>query len=279
MLAVQFLQAVLARRAARRGHAARDRARRCRGSSAPPTSVPADQELPDDFDVVIETAGSASAARDRRLAAAARRPAGPDGDPGAGCATGSTRRTSSYGSWRCTPSSARRRDAWAHTVRVFGAGLLDPLPLITHELPLSEIREAFRVMSRGPGGRQDPAAPVRALVDQIIPPDAWPGGWDGGVAALLEREPLTWARSAALARRGLHRRDAARARRSRGVRRAGRACASRGTTRPRAGSRRGRGTCSASRSRRRSSRSRSRSWMRRATSTTWWWWGRERAAA
>ena len=36
---------------------------------------------------------------------------------------------------------------------------------------------------------------MRALVDQIIPPDAWPGGWDGGFAALLEREPLTWARS------------------------------------------------------------------------------------
>ena len=35
---------------------------------------------------------------------------------------------------------------------------------------------------------------MKALVDQIIPPDAWPGGWDGGVAELLEREPLTWAR-------------------------------------------------------------------------------------
>ena len=35
---------------------------------------------------------------------------------------------------------------------------------------------------------------MRALVDQVIPPDAWPGGWDGGVRDLLEREPLTWAR-------------------------------------------------------------------------------------
>jgi choline dehydrogenase-like flavoprotein len=35
---------------------------------------------------------------------------------------------------------------------------------------------------------------VKALVDQIIPPDAWPGGWEGGVAHLLEREPLAWAR-------------------------------------------------------------------------------------
>jgi choline dehydrogenase-like flavoprotein len=30
--------------------------------------------------------------------------------------------------------------------------------------------------------------PLQALVDAIIPPDAWPGGWDGGVRELLERE-------------------------------------------------------------------------------------------
>ena len=40
--------------------------------------------------------------------------------------------------------------AWVHTVRAFAAGLLDPTPLITHELPLSEIREAFRVMAEDP---------------------------------------------------------------------------------------------------------------------------------
>jgi len=40
--------------------------------------------------------------------------------------------------------------AWVHTVRAFAAGLLDPTPLITHELPLSEIREAFRVMTEDP---------------------------------------------------------------------------------------------------------------------------------
>jgi threonine dehydrogenase-like Zn-dependent dehydrogenase len=40
--------------------------------------------------------------------------------------------------------------AWVHTVRAFAAGLLDPTPLITHELPLSEIEEAFRVMSSDP---------------------------------------------------------------------------------------------------------------------------------
>jgi 2-desacetyl-2-hydroxyethyl bacteriochlorophyllide A dehydrogenase len=40
--------------------------------------------------------------------------------------------------------------AWVHTVRAFAAGLLDPTPLITHELALSEIREAFRVMAEDP---------------------------------------------------------------------------------------------------------------------------------
>ena len=40
--------------------------------------------------------------------------------------------------------------AWLHTVRVFAAGLLDPTPLITHELPLADVREAFRLMIEDP---------------------------------------------------------------------------------------------------------------------------------
>jgi 2-desacetyl-2-hydroxyethyl bacteriochlorophyllide A dehydrogenase len=40
--------------------------------------------------------------------------------------------------------------AWLHTVRAFAAGLLDPTPLITHELPLAEVREAFRLMIDDP---------------------------------------------------------------------------------------------------------------------------------
>jgi 2-desacetyl-2-hydroxyethyl bacteriochlorophyllide A dehydrogenase len=41
--------------------------------------------------------------------------------------------------------------AWVHTVRAFAAGLLDPTPLITHELSLAEIQEAFRLMTSEPG--------------------------------------------------------------------------------------------------------------------------------
>ncbi|MFD8816163.1 dehydrogenase, partial [Streptomyces sp. NPDC059627] len=40
-------------------------------------------------------------------------------------------------------------DAWAHTVRVFGAGLLDPLPLVTHELPLTEFPQAIELVGAG----------------------------------------------------------------------------------------------------------------------------------
>lgn len=40
-------------------------------------------------------------------------------------------------------------DAWAHTVRVFGAGLLNPLPLVTHELPLEDFAKAIELVGSG----------------------------------------------------------------------------------------------------------------------------------
>ncbi len=40
-------------------------------------------------------------------------------------------------------------DAWAHTVRMFGAGLLDPLPLVTHELPLAAFPDAIELVGSG----------------------------------------------------------------------------------------------------------------------------------
>jgi threonine dehydrogenase-like Zn-dependent dehydrogenase len=42
--------------------------------------------------------------------------------------------------------------AWSYAVRAFGAGLLDPAPLVTHELPLDGFGEAVRL-----GGSGDPA--------------------------------------------------------------------------------------------------------------------------
>ncbi|OAH09816.1 zinc-dependent alcohol dehydrogenase [Streptomyces jeddahensis] len=107
-----------------------------------------DQELPDDFDVVIETAGSASAAR--TSAALLRRggrlvltgiPApGADGlDP-----TDLVVRQLEVQTVFGAPPSA-----WAHTVRAFGAGLLNPLPLVTHELPLTGFAEAIELVGSG----------------------------------------------------------------------------------------------------------------------------------
>ena len=45
-----------------------------------------------------------------------------------------------------------------------------------------------------------PPSTIRAAVDRIIPPDSWPGGWEGGVAAYFSDSPdLGWA-DGALAR-------------------------------------------------------------------------------
>ncbi|MGW7256338.1 zinc-dependent alcohol dehydrogenase [Streptomyces sp. NPDC054834] len=107
-----------------------------------------DQELPDDFDVVIETAGSTSAARTAasllrrggRLVLTGIPAAGADGlDP----TDLVVRQLEVHTVFGAPP------DAWAHTVRVFGAGLLDPLPLVTHELPLTEFSQAIELVGAG----------------------------------------------------------------------------------------------------------------------------------
>ncbi|MEW2492401.1 alcohol dehydrogenase catalytic domain-containing protein [Streptomyces nodosus] len=101
-----------------------------------------DEELPDDLDLVIETAGSVSAAR---TAAALLRRGGRlvlTGIPAPGAEgldpTGLVVRQLEVHTVFGAPP-----DAWAHAVRVFAAGLLDPLPLITHELPLSGFSSAI----------------------------------------------------------------------------------------------------------------------------------------
>ncbi|MEV5434583.1 alcohol dehydrogenase catalytic domain-containing protein [Streptomyces sp. NPDC052682] len=107
-----------------------------------------DEPLPDDVDVVIETAGSADAAR---LSAALLRRGGRlvlTGIPAPG-ADGLdptdlvVRQLEVHAVFGAPP------DAWAHTVRVFAAGLLDPLPLVTHELPLAEFSQAIELVGSG----------------------------------------------------------------------------------------------------------------------------------
>jgi threonine dehydrogenase-like Zn-dependent dehydrogenase len=106
------------------------------------------QELPEDFDVVIETAGSATAAR---TAASLLRRGGRlvlTGIPAPG-AEGLdptdlvVRQLEVHTVFGAPPA------AWAHTVRMFGAGLLNPLPLVTHELPLAAFPQAIELVGSG----------------------------------------------------------------------------------------------------------------------------------
>jgi len=107
-----------------------------------------DEPLPGDLDVVIEAAGSASAARTAaallrrggRLVLTGIPAAGADGlDP-----TGLVVRQLEVHTVFGAPPAA-----WAHAVRVFGAGLLDPLPLVTHELPLTGFAQAMELVGAG----------------------------------------------------------------------------------------------------------------------------------
>ncbi|MFE0514879.1 zinc-binding dehydrogenase, partial [Streptomyces sp. NPDC058964] len=107
-----------------------------------------DQELPGDFDVVIETAGSASAARTsatqrRRGARLVLTGIPAPGAEGLDPTDLVVRQLEVHSVFGAPP------DAWAHTVRVFGAGLLDPLPLVTHELPLTEFSQAIELVGAG----------------------------------------------------------------------------------------------------------------------------------
>ncbi|MEV3861328.1 alcohol dehydrogenase catalytic domain-containing protein [Streptomyces sp. NPDC050095] len=104
--------------------------------------------LPDDFDVVIETAGSASAAR---TAAALLRRGGRlvlTGIPAAG-AEGLDPTDLVVRQLEVQTVFGAGAEAWAHAVRVFGAGLLDPAPLVTHEVPLERFAEAIEWVGAG----------------------------------------------------------------------------------------------------------------------------------
>ncbi|MGV9340117.1 zinc-dependent alcohol dehydrogenase [Streptomyces sp. NPDC003688] len=105
-------------------------------------------DLPGGHDVVIEAAGSAEAAvtaatllrRGGRLVLTGIPAPGAEGlDP----TDLVVRRLEVRTVFGAPPA------AWAHAVRLFGAGLLDPLPLVSHRLPLTEFARA--VESGGPG--------------------------------------------------------------------------------------------------------------------------------
>ncbi|MER7488140.1 alcohol dehydrogenase catalytic domain-containing protein [Streptomyces sp. NPDC126497] len=107
-----------------------------------------DRALPDDFDVVIETAGSADAAR---IAASLLRRGGRlvlTGIPAPG-ADGLDPTDLVVRQLEVHTVFGAPPDAWAHTVRVFAAGLLDPLPLVSHELPLAEFPRAIELVGSG----------------------------------------------------------------------------------------------------------------------------------
>jgi threonine dehydrogenase-like Zn-dependent dehydrogenase len=107
-----------------------------------------DQETPGEFDVVIETAGSADAAR---TAAALPRRGGRlvlTGIPAPG-ALGLDPTDLVVRQLEVRTVFGAPPEAWAHTVRMFGAGLLDPLPLVTHELPLGGFPRAIELVGSG----------------------------------------------------------------------------------------------------------------------------------
>jgi 2-desacetyl-2-hydroxyethyl bacteriochlorophyllide A dehydrogenase len=101
-----------------------------------------------DFDVVIETAGSADAARTSfallrrggRLVLTGIPAPGADGlDP----TDLVVRQIETQTVFGAPPA------AWSHTVRMFGTGLLSPLPLVTHELPLTDFAHAIDLVGSG----------------------------------------------------------------------------------------------------------------------------------
>ncbi|MEV4684848.1 zinc-dependent alcohol dehydrogenase [Streptomyces kurssanovii] len=104
--------------------------------------------LPGEFDVVVEAAGSATAAR---TSAGLLRRGGRlvlTGIPAAGAAGLDptdlvVRQLEVRTVFGATPA------AWAHAVRAFAAGLLTPLPLVTHELSLDEFERAIGLVGSG----------------------------------------------------------------------------------------------------------------------------------
>ncbi|GHF72350.1 zinc-dependent alcohol dehydrogenase [Streptomyces thermodiastaticus] len=148
MLAVQFLAAVSPAELLVIGtHRGREELSRRFGATGFRT---AGERLPDDLDVVIEAAGSACAAR---MAAGLLRRGGRlvlTGIPAPG-ADGLDPTDLVVRQLQVHTVFGAPPNAWAHAVRTFAAGLLDPLPLVTHQLPLAGFARAIGLV-----GSQDP---------------------------------------------------------------------------------------------------------------------------
>ncbi|WP_307808338.1 zinc-dependent alcohol dehydrogenase [Streptomyces oryzae] len=99
-----------------------------------------------DYDTVVEAAGAPGAARQAagllrrggRLVLTGIPPAGAAELDPAALVLGQLRVETVFGA----PPAA-----WAHAVRTFASGLLDPLPLVTHRLPLAEFEKAVALVA------------------------------------------------------------------------------------------------------------------------------------
>ncbi len=110
---------------------------------------PPDQAAGGDFDVVVEAAGSAGSGR---MAAELARRGGRvvlTGIPGSDVAA--TLPVALLVTRQLTVSSVfgAPSSAWTAAVRAFDTGVLDPAPLVTHELPLEDYGDALALLAEG----------------------------------------------------------------------------------------------------------------------------------
>ncbi|MEW2636236.1 alcohol dehydrogenase catalytic domain-containing protein [Streptomyces sp. NPDC048389] len=125
-----------------------DRAGLARSFGASDYRTVAEEPLPGGFDVVVEAAGAASAAR---TSAALLRRGGRlvlTGIPAPG-ALGLDPTDLVVRQLEVRTVFGAPPAAWAHAVRAFAAGLLTPLPLVTHELTLDAFEQAMGLVGAG----------------------------------------------------------------------------------------------------------------------------------
>lgn len=113
---------------------------------------PGDSDIAaDGYDLVVETAGAPTTARDACLLARRGGRAVLTGMFGPG-AEGIDPVHLSVSQLTVRSVFGAPPAAWSFAVRAFGTGLLDPAPLITHELPLTGFGEAVRLVGSGEPG-------------------------------------------------------------------------------------------------------------------------------